>query len=38
VRLAYEISVLERRLNENWASAQGAGATLNGSMGAGRAA
>ena len=37
VRLAYEVSVLERRLNENWASAQGGGATLNGSMTGGRA-
>jgi chromosome segregation ATPase len=32
VRLVYEVSVLERRLNENWASAQDGGATLNGSM------
>jgi hypothetical protein len=39
VRLAYEVSVLERRLNENWASAHDGGATLNGSMtGRGRAA
>jgi predicted nucleic acid-binding Zn-ribbon protein len=32
VRLAYQVGVLERRLKENWASAQEGTAPVNGSM------